>query len=262
MEIKQKDPAALFYIDTWLSATAEMDADCRGWYLNLILHQFDKGSLPNDMEKLAVLAGVKFSEYQRFEQVFKQVLEQRFEANKEGRLENNYAKKIIQGREQFKDKRAKSGTIGYIIKSALEFDFTTQDFIEHIKPIIYEWSEEQLNQAKDKQMLKQMLEQVFKLYINGNGNGNKGKNKGENKNVKRTIENAIAYFNENGYTKEGAEKFFNYYDIAGWKDSNGKEVKNWKQKAQAIWFKDEYKQTALHAHAVAPRHQDKIPLNF
>ena len=80
--------------------------------------------------------------------------------------------------------------------------------------------------------------------------------------AKRTIENAIAYFNENGYTKEGAEKFFNYYDVAGWKDSKGKEVKNWKQKAQAIWFKDEYKETALHAHAVAPRHQDKIPLNF
>ena len=39
-----RDPAVLFYIDTffWLTATAEMDSDVRGWYLNLILHQFDK----------------------------------------------------------------------------------------------------------------------------------------------------------------------------------------------------------------------------
>ena len=78
-----KDPAALMYIDTWLTSTAEMDADVRGWYLNLILHNYDKNDLPNDIEKLAVLAGVKFSEFKRFEQVFKQVFEQRFEETPE-----------------------------------------------------------------------------------------------------------------------------------------------------------------------------------
>ena len=51
----------------------------------------------------------------------------------------------------------------------------------------------------------------------------------------------INYFKENGYTEDSAKKFFNYYSVSNWKDSNGKEVKNWKQKAQSVWFKDENK---------------------
>jgi hypothetical protein len=45
-----------------------------------------------------------------------------------------------------------------------------------------------------------------------------------------------------GYTKESAIKAFNYYDCAGWKDSKGNKVRNWKQKMQAVWFKDENKE--------------------
>ena len=56
-----------------------------------------------------------------------------------------------------------------------------------------------------------------------------------------TVEEAIAYFIANGYTEDSARRFFSYYDCAGWKDSNGKSVRNWKQKAQAVWFKDENK---------------------
>lgn len=55
------------------------------------------------------------------------------------------------------------------------------------------------------------------------------------------IEEIIEYFTSNGYTSESAKKFFNYYSVAEWKDGNGKPVKNWKQKAQAVWFKDENK---------------------
>jgi hypothetical protein len=51
----------------------------------------------------------------------------------------------------------------------------------------------------------------------------------------------IEYFTSNGYTSESAKKFFNYYSVAEWKDGSGKPVKNWKQKAQAVWFKDENK---------------------
>ena len=47
------------------------------------------------------------------------------------------------------------------------------------------------------------------------------------------------YFLENGYKSESAIKAFNYYDCAGWKDSNGKSVKSWKQKMRGVWFKEE-----------------------
>jgi hypothetical protein len=49
------------------------------------------------------------------------------------------------------------------------------------------------------------------------------------------------YFEEKGYKIESAGKFFEFYSCNNWKDSNGKQVMNWKQKANAIWFKDENK---------------------
>jgi hypothetical protein len=61
--------------------------------------------------------------------------------------------------------------------------------------------------------------------------------------IKPSVNEVIAYFEEKGYKKEIAEKAFNYYDSADWKDSKGNKVKNWKQKMNGNWFKDEYKFT-------------------
>lgn len=55
------------------------------------------------------------------------------------------------------------------------------------------------------------------------------------------INEVIDYFLNNNYTKDSAEKFFNYYSVAYWKDSKGNPVKNWKQKAHSVWFKPENK---------------------
>jgi hypothetical protein len=57
-----------------------------------------------------------------------------------------------------------------------------------------------------------------------------------------TIEEVRLYFTENGYTEQSSIKFFKYYSVAEWKDSKGNIVKNWKQKAQSVWFKDENKE--------------------
>lgn len=62
-----------------------------------------------------------------------------------------------------------------------------------------------------------------------------------NKFTPPTILEVESYFIENGYTKESGTKAFNYYAVADWKDSKGNQVKNWKQKMQAVWFKDENK---------------------
>ena len=61
-------------------------------------------------------------------------------------------------------------------------------------------------------------------------------------NVKKpNLENVKSYFKENGYDEHIATKAFNYYEVAKWKDSKGKVVKNWKQKMQGVWFKEENK---------------------
>ena len=67
------------------------------------------------------------------------------------------------------------------------------------------------------------------------------KKKGKKRFTPPSEQEVIKYFQKNGYTTTAAKKAFNYYDVAGWKDATGKQVKNWKQKMIAVWFKDENK---------------------
>ena len=56
-----------------------------------------------------------------------------------------------------------------------------------------------------------------------------------------SISEVKEYFKEKGYSEQSAIKAFDYYDVADWKDSKGNKVKNWKQKMQGVWFKEENK---------------------
>lgn len=72
--IAKKNNKVEIDINSWFSLSADLDADCRGWFINLAIHFLDKCSLPEDNEKLAVLANVKFSEFQRFSEVVSSVI--------------------------------------------------------------------------------------------------------------------------------------------------------------------------------------------
>ena len=78
-----------------------------------------------------------------------------------------------------------------------------------------------------------------------------GDRKGENEYP--NLDQVKSYFIENGYSEQSAVKAFNYYSVAGWKDSNGKQVRNWKQKMQSVWFKDENKKPSGSSSIVFPR---------
>lgn len=168
-----KDPACLFYINDWLTSTAEMDSDCRGWYLNLILHNYDKGDLPSDIERLAVLCNVKFSEFKRFEQVFEQVLKHKFEEIEQGRLSNSRTQSIIKARELFKDKRSSAGKASYLMR------FFYENFKKEAKDKgLLSFIKQNLNteiDTKNEQMIEHMFKQMFELYRNENENENKDK---------------------------------------------------------------------------------------
>jgi hypothetical protein len=56
-----------------------------------------------------------------------------------------------------------------------------------------------------------------------------------------SLDEVKKYFSEKGYKEASAIKFFDYYETGNWEDSKGNQVKNWKQKALAVWFKDENK---------------------
>lgn len=163
-----KDPACLFFISDWLTSTSEMDADCRGWYLNLMLHNYDKKDLPNDVEKLAVLANVKFSEYERFKQVFEQVLKQKFEQTENNRLTNLRTQTILKNREIFSDKRSEAGKLSYLMRYMSKnyaVEYKNNSLRYYIKNNI-----DTNIDIKNKQVLKQVFEHLFKLYRNENEN--------------------------------------------------------------------------------------------
>lgn len=69
----------------------------------------------------------------------------------------------------------------------------------------------------------------------------------ESKLIPPTILEIENYFTENGFDKTLAKKAFNYYSVANWSDSSGKKIKNWKQKMQGVWFKDENKEKKPYA---------------
>ena len=79
------------------------------------------------------------------------------------------------------------------------------------------------------------------------GNAIKERKGKENKGKERiafippTLEEMKKFFTENDYPEWLAEKAFKGYDVAGWKDTNGKKIINWKQKMINVWFKQENK---------------------
>ena len=177
-----KDPAALMYIDKWLTSTRGMRADERGWYLNLILYQFRNGDLPNEIEELATLCDVRFSEFEQFSTKWEQVLQHKFQQNSNGRLENEVAKEIIQSRENFKDKRSKAGKMSVIVKMARKLK-ASKKVIDQLKFDLYEADDETLDQHMNQHMLKQVLEHLNQLYTNKDVNVNKDKTIDADENV-------------------------------------------------------------------------------
>ena len=55
------------------------------------------------------------------------------------------------------------------------------------------------------------------------------------------VEDVLNYFEENGYSREVANKAYHYYNNLGWKNSKGNQVVNWKNAMLNNWFKDENK---------------------
>ena len=77
---------------------------------------------------------------------------------------------------------------------------------------------------------------------------NSNKTNSNNTNIP-TLSEVEDYFAENGYKKSVANDFWNYYNasvednpqLRYWRDAKGNKVKSWKQKARAVWFKEEHK---------------------
>ncbi len=54
----RRAPAFMLYVDDFLGGTSEMSAEEVGGYIRLLCHQWAKGGLPNDLERLGRMAGL------------------------------------------------------------------------------------------------------------------------------------------------------------------------------------------------------------
>lgn len=59
--------------------------------------------------------------------------------------------------------------------------------------------------------------------------------------VPPTIEQVKEFFKIKGYVESAAEKFYEYYTLGNWHDGKGHPIKNWQQKASAVWFREDNK---------------------
>jgi hypothetical protein len=96
---------------------------------------------------------------------------------------------------------------------------------------------------------KKDFPQIYKTYVGTNkglisptGIG-KGIVKVDKKQFKKpTLAEVEEFCKEQAEYRLDAKKIFDGYDTADWKDSHGKQIKNWKQKIIHVWCKDENKQ--------------------
>lgn len=257
-----KDPAFLLYYKDILVSCADWEPNELGWYMRLICHQADKPEgLPDDIEALAQLAGVKISQYTLFCECFKRTLKAKFETNALGKLVNKRLSQVLSERGNYVNKQALRGTVGYFIKQAKKQGIEDENTLHLLSEALFlEIKLEHTKEERDvcfKRTLKALL-------VNANAIGNKDEIEIEEKK-----QSAPNFQNQTGQTpglanlqpietlprpahwpdqdtveqyfiskgsdhkadqKKGA-KFFHHYEAQSWHTSGGMPVTRWRAKA-------------------------------
>ena len=171
-----KDPAFLIMYKDILVSCADWDPDVLGWYLRLLCHQADKqGGLSPDLENLAALANVKFSQYARFSECWERMLKHKFELNDEGLLINLVQDGYLKDRREYKDKQALRGLVGYYVKLLKKEKSLTPKQINDITPLLFECLSNENTKEENEGAFKRTLEaykEDVDAIADGNGDGN------------------------------------------------------------------------------------------
>lgn len=78
-------------------------------------------------------------------------------------------------------------------------------------------------------------------HTNNNDNNEDNDNKKNKVFIPPSESDVRSHFLENGFREDIGTKAFSYYDRLAWKDSKGKQVKDWKRKMVSVWFTEENK---------------------
>ncbi|MDP2335882.1 MAG: DUF1376 domain-containing protein [Bacteroidota bacterium] len=239
-------PAFLFYSKDWIADTADWDPESKGVYIDLLSHQHVNGSLPSDERKLARVARLSLDEFSRIwetikykfiiegDHVVNHRLNQVIEENQQKALKNKingcFAAKVKMLDLPFKRLND--------LKKMFDYQIFESVSDEKIKDEVYRWVDQMVNQV-DNQVDNQTDNN--NADVNANANEDVNKNHSSKKFTPPTIDEFTEYFKANGYSPELAGRAFKGYEVAQWHDSEGKQIKNWKQKCQHVWFRPENK---------------------
>lgn len=223
-----KDPAVLVYIDKWIAATQGMKGNTRGWYFDLLIYQYDHGSIPNDFDTIAGICRVQPSEFKVFKQVFEQKLIKKFNTNEQNELENPFAAEIISKRKEFIKKRSNAGKISYLVRYGKNKLKLSGKKIEYFKKHL---NMDLINEIelKDESFVKNVFKQVFEqkgeLYINVDEDVIKNKDR---RFIPPTLNEVREYIEANNYLVD-PEEFIDSNKAKGWKVGKTKTpMKDWK----------------------------------
>ena len=196
-----KDPAFLFFPNDWLGGTMYLTRHQKGCYIDLLIAQFNNG--PLSLDTIKTVLGQDQANWT--------VLSSKFKQTAEGLWYNERLVTEIEKRKSFCESRRNNIQSRYNKKESTHEDTSvTHTYIRM----------ENGNGIRDR----------------NNKRGSKGK-----KFSAPSLDEFKAYFKENGFREDIAERAWNGYSEANWHDSQGKEIKIWKQKCQHVWFKDEHK---------------------
>ena len=212
-----KDPAFLFYSQDFFTGVATLTNEQVGKYIRLLCLQHQKGLL-TEKDMLFICESYD-------EDIFC-----KFKKDSDGKYFNVRLRKEVEKRFEYSKSRSKNRT-------SSKSDNNKNNDNNHMIDICSTYVQHMENENEI---------EIVENRIGGPG-GRKGGYEYPN------LDQVKSYFIENGYSEQSAVKAFNYYSVDGWKDSNGKQVRNWKQKMQSVWFKDENKKQSGSSSIVFPR---------
>ena len=212
-----KDPAFLFYSQDFFTGVATLTNEQVGKYIRLLCLQHQKGLL-TEKDMIFICGSYDEDIFCKFKQ------------DSDGKYFNVRLCKEVDKRFEYSKSRSKNRT-------SSKSDINKNNDSNHMINICSTYVNHMENENEN---------EIIENRIGGPG-GRKGGYEYPN------LDQVKSYFLENGYSEQSAVKAFNYYSVAGWKDSNGKQVRNWKQKMQSVWFKDENKKQSGSSSIVFPR---------
>ncbi len=203
-----------FYYLDWLSSSnvMMMTYEEKGLFIDMLCRCYNDDGLPDDDDKLQRLFKCDSTALTTVKDMFYSV---------DGLLKNRKLDSICDDQSKMFTDRAKAGKASAKARADKKLQKLTP--VEHVlNPVSTEVQQNPTNKTKQNRT-KQSKEKNVKKF------------------TPPELFEVEAFFCEKGYTQLASHRAFNHYDLANWHDTNGKPVKNWKQKMNTVWFKDENK---------------------